>query len=55
MLQQYSPPMKSSAHQHAGSGTTEFVPAADRGHSLTINAGWRDVAQAALALIGRFS
>ena len=42
-------------HQRANPGTTEFASAAGRGHSLTIDGGWRDVAEAALAFIRRFS
>jgi non-heme chloroperoxidase len=34
---------------------TEFVEMHDRGHSLTIDAGWREVADIALAFIKRFA
>ena len=34
---------------------TEFVEMAGRGHSLTIDHGWLDVAQASLAFIERFA
>jgi hypothetical protein len=32
---------------------TDLVEFADRGHSLIIDAGWRDVADACLAWLGR--
>jgi non-heme chloroperoxidase len=35
-------------------GVTEFVKMANRGHSLTIDHGWREVAQAALDFVKRF-
>ena len=35
-------------------GVTEIVAIPDRGHSLTIDSGWRDVADTALAFIRRF-
>jgi pimeloyl-ACP methyl ester carboxylesterase len=36
-------------------GITEFVEFPGRGHSLTIDSGWREVAQAALDFVGRFA
>jgi non-heme chloroperoxidase len=36
-------------------GVTEFVEMPDRGHSLTIDAGWREVADTALAFVKRFA
>ena len=36
-------------------GITEFVEVAGRGHSLTIDHGWREVAEAALVFLRRFS
>lgn len=33
---------------------TEIVEIPERGHSLTIDSGWRDVAETALAFIRRF-
>ena len=33
---------------HKSPAITDFVEFADRGHSLTIDSGWRDVAQYAL-------
>jgi pimeloyl-ACP methyl ester carboxylesterase len=36
-------------------GVTEIVKLPNRGHSLTIDNGWRDVAQTALAFVRRFS
>jgi non-heme chloroperoxidase len=35
-------------------GVTEIVKVADRGHSLTIDHGWREVADTALAFVQRF-
>jgi hypothetical protein len=35
-------------------GVTEIVQMPNRGHSLTIDNGWREVADAALAFIQRF-
>jgi non-heme chloroperoxidase len=34
-------------------GVTEFVEIPQRGHSLTIDDGWRDVADVALAFLKR--
>jgi non-heme chloroperoxidase len=36
-------------------GTTEFAEVPDRGHSLTIDHGWLEVAQTSLAFIERFT
>src|SRR6186997_3300234 len=36
-------------------GVTEIVKIPDRGHSLTIDHGWRDVADTALAFVKRFT
>ncbi len=36
-------------------GTTEFVEMKNRGHALTIDHGWREVADAALGFIKRFT
>jgi hypothetical protein len=33
---------------------TEIVKIAGRGHALTIDSGWRDVADTALAFVQRF-
>jgi non-heme chloroperoxidase len=52
------PPSVASAaydHQRENPGITEFVTVIDRGHSLTIDHGWRDVAEVALAFIQRLS
>jgi len=35
-------------------GVTEFVSMPDRGHALTIDSGWRDVADTALGFVRRF-
>jgi pimeloyl-ACP methyl ester carboxylesterase len=41
--------------QRRNSGVTEIVKMAGRGHSLTIDAGWREVAEKALDFIKRFA
>ncbi|HTM96792.1 MAG TPA: alpha/beta hydrolase [Croceibacterium sp.] len=40
--------------QKANQNPTEFIEMPGRGHALTIDSGWREVAQAALDFIGRF-
>jgi pimeloyl-ACP methyl ester carboxylesterase len=40
--------------QRRNSGVTEIVKIANRGHSLTIDHGWREVAQTALDFVKRF-
>jgi non-heme chloroperoxidase len=40
--------------QQGNAGVTEIVKLDGRGHALTIDAGWRDVADAALAFVKRF-
>jgi non-heme chloroperoxidase len=40
--------------QRRNPGVTEIVKVANRGHSLTIDQGWRDVAQTALDFVKRF-
>jgi pimeloyl-ACP methyl ester carboxylesterase len=40
--------------QQRNPGVTEFVEMADRGHALTIDHGWREVAETALAFVRRF-
>jgi len=35
-------------------GVTEFVEILNRGHSLTIDNGWREVADTALRFVKRF-
>lgn len=40
--------------QQKNPGVTEFASMPDRGHSLTIDHGWREVAQTALDFIARF-
>jgi non-heme chloroperoxidase len=40
--------------QQRNEGVTEFVEIADRGHALTIDNGWREVAGTALAFVKRF-
>jgi len=44
----------SFAKQEANPGITEFAEIADRGHSLTIDHGWREVADTALRFVQRF-
>ena len=40
--------------QKRNEGVTEIVKVAGRGHALTIDSGWREVADLALGFIGRF-
>jgi non-heme chloroperoxidase len=40
--------------QHHNSGVTEIVEIANRGHALTIDSGWREVADTTLAFVRRF-
>ncbi len=41
--------------QQANEGVTEIAEIPDRGHALTIDHGWREVADTALAFIKRFA
>ncbi|MGW0247178.1 alpha/beta hydrolase [Nocardia goodfellowii] len=41
--------------QQANPDITEFVEIPDRGHSLTIDSGWREVAETALRFVRRFA
>jgi pimeloyl-ACP methyl ester carboxylesterase len=41
--------------QQANPGLTEIVEMSNRGHSLTIDGGWREVADTALAFVRRFA
>src|SRR5262245_19122073 len=41
-------------HQNANTGVTEMVEVRGRGHALTVDHGWKDVAETALAFIRRF-
>jgi esterase/lipase len=41
--------------QQRNKGVTEILRIANRGHSLTIDHGWREVADAALSFIRRFA
>ena len=41
--------------QRRNPGMTEIVQIPDRGHSLTIDHGWREVARTALDFVGRFA
>jgi len=41
--------------QKRNEGVTEIVEIPNRGHSLTIDSGWREVADTALAFLGRFA
>ena len=41
--------------QQHNEGVTEFVEIPNRGHSLTIDGGWREVADTALAFVRRFA
>jgi pimeloyl-ACP methyl ester carboxylesterase len=40
--------------QKRNPGVTEIAKVPDRGHALTIDSGWRDVADKALAFVKRF-
>ena len=40
--------------QQKNPGVTEIVEMKGRGHALTIDSGWRDVADTALAFVQRF-
>ena len=40
--------------QEGNSGVTEIVEMKNRGHALTIDSGWREVADTALNFIRRF-
>jgi non-heme chloroperoxidase len=40
--------------QARNEAVTEFVEITGRGHSLTIDHGWREVAETALAFVQRF-
>ena len=41
--------------QKRNEGVTEIVKMPGRGHSLTIDAGWREVAEKALEFVRRFT
>jgi hypothetical protein len=41
--------------QRHNPGVTEFEKAPNRGHALTIDSGWREVAEKALAFVKRFA
>src|SRR5207253_2761247 len=41
--------------QRRNEGVTEIVKIPNRGHALTIDSGWREVADTALALVQRFT
>ena len=41
--------------QKRNRGVTEIVKMAGRGHSLTIDAGWREVAEKSLEFVKRFT
>jgi hypothetical protein len=52
------PPAIASASyrkERRNEGVTEFLKLPDRGHALTIDSGWRDVAEKALEFVGRFA
>ena len=42
-------------HQHHNKNVTEIVEMPGRGHSLTIDGGWREVADTSLAFVQRFA
>jgi pimeloyl-ACP methyl ester carboxylesterase len=41
--------------QSRNQGVTEFAEIENRGHSLTIDSGWREVADTALGFVKRFT
>jgi non-heme chloroperoxidase len=41
--------------QQDNAGVTEFIEIRNRGHALTIDSGWREVADTALAFVRRFA
>ena len=41
--------------QKSNTGVTEIVKMQGRGHALTIDAGWREVAEKALEFVKRFA
>ena len=41
--------------QQRNTGVTEIVEIKNRGHALTIDSGWREVADTALAFVQRFA
>ena len=41
--------------QRKNAGVTEITEIPNRGHSLTIDSGWREVADTALAFVQRFT
>jgi pimeloyl-ACP methyl ester carboxylesterase len=41
-------------HEEDNQGITEYVELADRGHAMTIDDGWQEVAETALKFVGRF-
>ena len=52
------PPVLAKAafkRQRRNVGVTEFAEIPDRGHSLTIDDGWREVAETALEFVRRFA
>ena len=40
--------------QQRNEGVTEFVEIPNRGHALTIDSGWQEVAETALRFVSRF-
>ncbi len=51
------PAMSNAAYkkQRRNPGVTELAEVSNRGHSLTIDSGWREVADTALAFVKRFA
>ena len=41
--------------QKKNPGITEIVEIAGRGHTLTVDSGWREVAEKALSFVNRFT
>ena len=47
--------VNASYKQRDNPGVTEIVKLKGRGHALTIDSGWREVADTALAFVQRFT
>jgi non-heme chloroperoxidase len=50
----WSPPHAAYKRQKHNESVTEIARVPNRGHSLTIDSGWREVAQTALDFVKRF-
>jgi non-heme chloroperoxidase len=51
-----SPSVANASHKKQDNhGVTEIIEIKNRGHALTIDSGWREVADTALAFVKRFT